>query len=149
MKQSPRTQRAAMDWRQTPLVAWWPGGPNRVMGVCLKVPHQNQMLSDSEHFGMDVSGLTGKCSEKYCRWDLWRLILSTECFLLDGVVFSNLFHWKSSKVKLPSDLQLIKPILWLECSNHFYPEIQHSILIFKLRILQEAKDGTRAGLTSQ
>lgn len=55
------------------------------------------------------------------------LILSTKCFLLDGVAFSNLFHQKSSKVKLPSDLQLIKHILWLECSNHLYCEIQHNI----------------------
>jgi len=58
------------------------------------------------------------------------LILSTKCFLLDGVVFSNLFHQKSSKVKLPSDLQLIKHIIWLECPNLLCHEIQHNIPSF-------------------
>lgn len=54
------------------------------------------------------------------------VILSTKCFLLDGVAFSNMFHQKSSEIKLPSDLQLIKHI-WLECSNHLYCEIQYNI----------------------
>lgn len=40
------------------------------VGVCLKVPHLNQMLPNKEYFGMGVSGLTVNCSEKCCQWDL-------------------------------------------------------------------------------
>lgn len=33
-------------------------------GVYLKVPHLNQMLPNKEYFGLEVSALTGGCSEK-------------------------------------------------------------------------------------
>lgn len=66
---------------------------------------------------MDVSGLPVGSSDS--------LILSTKCTLFGGVMFSNLFHQKSSKVKLPSDLQLIKQIPWLERSDHLCNTAQY------------------------